>query len=92
MQQINIGKEAAMEAEVKAARERAIIPLEIRMKQFRDMLCEKEVNATVFIILIRLSLYILWIFCVIQIWQELLFGDLIIIIIITTTMFMVLSS
>ena len=44
VQQINIGKEAAMEAEVKAARERAIIPLEIRMKQFRDMLSEKEVN------------------------------------------------
>jgi len=33
-----------MEAEVKAARERAIIPLEIRMKQFRDMLSEKEVS------------------------------------------------
>ena len=44
VRQIDIGKEAAMEAEVKAARERAIIPLEIRMKQFRDMLCEKEVS------------------------------------------------
>jgi len=43
VRQIDIGKEAAMEAEVKAARERAIIPLEIRMKQFRDMLSEKEV-------------------------------------------------
>lgn len=41
---IEAGKEAAMEAEVKAARERAIIPLEIRMKQFRDMLAEKDVN------------------------------------------------
>ena len=40
---IDVGKEAAIEAEVKAARERAIIPLEIRMKQFRDMLAEKEV-------------------------------------------------
>ena len=39
---IDVGKEAAIEAEVKAARERAIIPLEIRMKQFRDMLAEKE--------------------------------------------------
>jgi len=39
-----------MEAEVKAARERAIIPLEIRMKQFRDMLCEKEVSHIVFIL------------------------------------------
>jgi len=44
VRQIDIGKEAAMEAEVKAARERAIIPLEIRMKQFRDMLSEKEVT------------------------------------------------
>jgi len=42
---IEAGKEAAMEAEVKAARERAIIPLEIRMKQFRDMLSEKDVSA-----------------------------------------------
>lgn len=44
VKQIESGKEAAMEAEVKAARERAIIPLEIRMKQFRDMLTEKEVG------------------------------------------------
>lgn len=44
MKQIDAGKESAMEAEMKAARERAIIPLEIRMKQFRDMLTEKEVN------------------------------------------------
>ena len=43
--QIDAGKEAAIEAEVKAARERAIVPLEIRMKQFRDMLAEKEVSA-----------------------------------------------
>ncbi|XP_069755079.1 transcription elongation regulator 1 isoform X4 [Narcine bancroftii] len=34
-------KEAAMEAEIKAARERAIVPLESRMKQFRDMLLER---------------------------------------------------
>lgn len=43
--QIDVGKEAAMEAEVKAARERAVIPQDIRMKQFRDMLAEKEVSA-----------------------------------------------
>lgn len=43
MKLIDAGKESAMEAEMKAARERAIIPLEIRMKQFRDMLTEKEV-------------------------------------------------
>ncbi|XP_076363831.1 transcription elongation regulator 1-like isoform X2 [Tachypleus tridentatus] len=34
---IDIGKEAA--------KERAAVPLEIRMKQFRDMLAEKEVSA-----------------------------------------------
>ena len=42
--QIDVGKEAAIEAEVQAARQRAIVPLEIRMKQFRDMLAEKEVR------------------------------------------------
>ena len=46
---IDAGKEAAIEAEVKAARERAIIPLEIRMKQFRDMLAEKEVTNVKFV-------------------------------------------
>ena len=43
VKRIDIGKEAAIEAEVKAARERAIVPLEIRMKQFRDLLAEKGV-------------------------------------------------
>lgn len=42
--QIDIGKEAAIEAEVRAARERAIVPLEQRIKSFRDMLAEKEVS------------------------------------------------
>lgn len=42
--QINIGKEAAMEAEVRAARERAVVPLETRINSFREMLVEKEVN------------------------------------------------
>lgn len=51
VRQIDIGKEAAMEAEVKAARERAIIPLEIRMKQFRDMLAEKEVSVLLHIVI-----------------------------------------
>lgn len=41
--QIDIGKEAAIEAELRAARERAIVPLETRIKSFRDMLAEKEV-------------------------------------------------
>ncbi|XP_039207664.1 transcription elongation regulator 1 isoform X6 [Crotalus tigris] len=38
-------KEAAMEAEIKAARDRAIVPLEARMKQFKDMLLERGVSA-----------------------------------------------
>ena len=41
---IEYGKETAIEAEVKAARERAIVPMDIRMKQFKDMLAEKEVR------------------------------------------------
>lgn len=42
---IDIGKEAAIEAEVRAAKERAIIPLEQRIKSFKEMLTEKEVSA-----------------------------------------------
>ncbi|KAM6379840.1 transcription elongation regulator 1 isoform 6-T6 [Pluvialis apricaria] len=42
---IDSEKEAAMEAEIKAARERAIVPLEARMKQFKDMLLERGVSA-----------------------------------------------
>ncbi|XP_038155359.1 transcription elongation regulator 1-like isoform X2 [Cyprinodon tularosa] len=38
-------KEAAMEAELRAARERAVVPLEARMTQFRDMLLERGVSA-----------------------------------------------
>lgn len=41
---IDSEKEAAMEAEIKAARERAIVPLEARMKQFKDMLLERGVG------------------------------------------------
>lgn len=39
------GKESAMEAELRAAKERAAIPLDVRMQRFRDMLVEKEVSA-----------------------------------------------
>merc|ERR1712112_799045 len=39
------GKEAAIEAEVRAARERAMVPLETRMLQFRGLLEEKSVSA-----------------------------------------------
>lgn len=42
----DIGKEAAIEAEVRAARERALVPLEIRVKSFKEMLKEKDVSAT----------------------------------------------
>ena len=42
-EKIDLGKESAIEAEVLAARQRAIIPLEERMKEFRGMLAEKEV-------------------------------------------------
>jgi len=39
------GKEAAIEAEVRAARERALVPLDTRMEQFRGLLEEKNVSA-----------------------------------------------
>merc|ERR1711962_1090874 len=39
------GKESAIEAEVRAARERAMVPLETRMLQFRGLLEEKSVSA-----------------------------------------------
>nr|XP_022904284.1 transcription elongation regulator 1 [Onthophagus taurus] len=42
---IDIGKEAAIEAEVRAAKERAVIPLDTRIKSFKEMLAEKEVSA-----------------------------------------------
>ncbi|XP_054611170.1 transcription elongation regulator 1 isoform X2 [Dunckerocampus dactyliophorus] len=38
-------KEAVMEAELRAARERAVVPLEARMTQFKDMLLERGVSA-----------------------------------------------
>lgn len=40
----DIGKEAAIEAEVRAAKERALVPLEIRVKSFKEMLKEKDVR------------------------------------------------
>ncbi len=33
-----------MEAEIKAARERAQVPLDIRISRFKEMLAEKEVR------------------------------------------------
>lgn len=43
-------KEAAMEAELRAARERAIVPLEARMTQFREMLLERGVTNFILIL------------------------------------------
>merc|ERR1712020_381964 len=40
-----INKDAAMEAEVRAARERQLVPLEQRMAQFQDLLTEKKISA-----------------------------------------------
>lgn len=37
-------KEAAVEAELRAARERAVVPQETRMNQFKDMLLERGVK------------------------------------------------
>merc|ERR1711962_1851432 len=42
---MTMGNEAAIEAEVRAARERAMVPLETRMLQFRGLLEEKQVSA-----------------------------------------------
>jgi len=42
---VGTGKEAAIEAEVKAARERANVPLEKRMTQFKALLEEKKISA-----------------------------------------------
>ncbi|XP_066501838.1 transcription elongation regulator 1 isoform X2 [Hoplias malabaricus] len=38
-------KEAAVEAELKAARDRAVVPLEARLNSFKDMLLERGVSA-----------------------------------------------
>lgn len=46
MKEADSEKEAAMEAELRAARERAIVPLEARMTQFREMLLERGVRKT----------------------------------------------
>lgn len=42
---IDLIKDGVAEAEAKAAKERQNVPLEIRVKQFKDMLKEKEVSA-----------------------------------------------
>lgn len=42
---VDVIKDPAVEAELKAAKERAMVPLEIRVKQFKEMLKEKEVSA-----------------------------------------------
>merc|ERR1739842_85043 len=42
---VGTGKEAAIEAEVRAARERAVVPLDVRMSRFRELLEEKQISA-----------------------------------------------
>ena len=44
VKEADLEKEAALEAELKAARERAVMPLDVRMTQFRDMLLERGVK------------------------------------------------
>ena len=44
MSRKNDANEAAVEAEVRAAKERALVPLETRVKQFKEMLREKDVS------------------------------------------------
>lgn len=44
MKEADPEKEASMEAELRAARERAIVPLEARMTQFKEMLLERGVS------------------------------------------------
>lgn len=43
MDKIPVGMEAAKEAEERAARERAVQPLEVRVNRFREMLIEMQV-------------------------------------------------
>uniref|UniRef100_A0A8C1W2R1 Transcription elongation regulator 1 n=1 Tax=Cyprinus carpio TaxID=7962 RepID=A0A8C1W2R1_CYPCA len=45
MKEAEAEKDVAVEAELKAARDRALVPLEARMNQFRDMLLERGVSA-----------------------------------------------
>lgn len=51
MKEADSEKEAAMEAELRAARERAIVPLEARMTQFKDMLLERGVNVMLHVLM-----------------------------------------
>ncbi|XP_062856994.1 transcription elongation regulator 1a isoform X2 [Trichomycterus rosablanca] len=44
-EETEVQKEAAMEAELRAARERAVVPQETRMNQFKEMLLERGVSA-----------------------------------------------
>ena len=49
---IHKSKESAIEAEVKAAKERAVIPLDVRMTQFRELLAEKQVCCRVVVVVV----------------------------------------
>jgi hypothetical protein len=43
-ERVNIPKESSTDAETKAAKQRELIPYETRIKQFREMLAEKQVK------------------------------------------------
>lgn len=50
-----------MEAELRAAKERAVVPLETRITQFREMLSEKEVLLNKILLFDKIIFYtILW--------------------------------
>jgi len=51
---IEVGKDAAIEAEMQASRERAVVPLESRVQQFMEMLAEKEVLFLLFSVTLKL--------------------------------------
>lgn len=54
-------KDSAMEAELRAAKERAVVPLETRITQFREMLSEKEVLLNKILLFDKIIFYtILW--------------------------------
>jgi transcription elongation regulator 1 len=58
-ERLNNTKESIYEAEAKAAKQRELIPYETRIKQFREMLAEKQVNLE----LIFIFHQILFFFC-----------------------------
>ena len=50
-------KECAFEAEAKAAKQRELIPYETRIKQFCEMLAEKQVKLIIYILHVIIFLF-----------------------------------